>query len=190
MLLFERHAGGTACSDATTGPTLWPGSAEIEPAAILVTVFAVPGANSPGFTLAPDRQKTEQENETFSLRHYHLGMRRWFFLLLIVLLPLRGWIGDAMAMQMALPDPHAHVSAPALAGAGDCNGHAGAQDAGDPIDGAHCDTCTLCQSCHTVAVLPAPEWLAATQAGPVAPAATMHVFASADRALFLKPPIF
>lgn len=131
-------------------------------------------------------------------------MRRWVFLLLIVLLPLRGWIGDAMAMQMALPGQHApassamphgedtgatHARAFASAGADNCDEHAGTQSAGQAVDDAHCDACTLCQTCHTVAVLQSPDLLTALQLSPLSPAATMHGFASADRALFLKPPI-
>ena len=135
-------------------------------------------------------------------------MRRWFFVLLILLLPLRGWVGDAMAMQMAVPGQHApaigamqHVngnsdsahaplSALALARADDCGGHSLAQGASDDaMDAAHCEACAMCQTCHTLAVLQSPNLLAVTQSSPTSPAAAMHVFASADRALLLKPPI-
>ena len=133
-------------------------------------------------------------------------MRRWFFVLLILLLPLRGWVGNAMAMQMALPgqyvpvsgamqhtdsgSEHSHLRAIALAAADDCGGHANIQGPGDDMDAAHCEACAMCQSCHTVAVLLLPELVAAHQVSPTSPPATMHVFASADRALLLKPPSF
>jgi len=48
----------------------------------------------------------------------------------------------------------------------------------------------MCQSCHALAVLLLPELMAAAQVSPTSPPATMHVFASADRALLLKPPIY
>ena len=136
-------------------------------------------------------------------------MRRWFFVFLILLLPLRGWVGDAMAMQMALPGQHAlvcgamphadsdaepaHLPSSAVASeaatAGDCGGHPGAQDRGDEADAAHCEASAMCQTCHTVAVLLLPDLLAIAQASLLSPSAPMPVFASADRALSLKPPI-
>ena len=136
-------------------------------------------------------------------------MRRWFFVLLVVLLPLRGWVGDAMAMQMAMPGQHApatgalqhvdgnadpakaHGSAPALAGADDCGGHTKVQGTSDDaMDAAHCEACAMCQTCHTVAVLLLPELLVAAQDSPLSLPTAVQVFASADRALFQKPPIY
>ena len=133
-------------------------------------------------------------------------MRRWFFVLLIMLLPLRGWVGDAMAMQMAMQgqhapasgamlhadgdtDPaHSHVNSVVLAAADDCAGQTGAQDTGDAMDAEHCEACAMCQSCHTVAVL-LPELAAAAQVSPESSPTAVHVFASADRAPLVKPPI-
>lgn len=144
---------------------------------------------------------------TSSLRDNHPSMRRWFFVLLILLLPLRGWVGDAMAIQMALPGQHlpaagamphadgdsgpAHTLARSVAqaAADDCGGHADAQQTGDAMDATHCEACAMCQSCHTVAVLQPQALLAAAQVSPLSPAPIMQAFASADRALFLKPPI-
>lgn len=134
-------------------------------------------------------------------------MRRWFFVFLMFLLPLRGWVGDAMAMQMALPGHHAptsgsmqladvdaepahlHLSTMAVAAADDCGGHAGSLDTDDAMVTTHCEVCAMCQTCHTVAVLLFPELMATLQVNPTSPPATMQVFASADRALLLKPPI-
>ncbi len=134
-------------------------------------------------------------------------MRRWFFVFLILLLPLRGWVGDAMATQMAVPGQHgpaagamhpvdgtsnplhAPMGSDALVAADDCGGHAGAQDTGDAVDTAHCEACAMCQTCHTVAVLLLPELVAAVQVSPTSPPVARQLFASADRALLLKPPI-
>ena len=133
-------------------------------------------------------------------------MRRWLFVFLIMLLPLRGWVGDAMAIQMALPGQHApapdatqvadhdsrqaDISLDASAAAGDCGGHTGVPDAGDASESVHCEACAMCQTCHTVAVLQWPDLLAVAPASPVSPSAPMQVFASADRTLLLKPPIY
>jgi hypothetical protein len=140
-------------------------------------------------------------------RRYHYQMRRWFFVLLILLLPLRGLIGDAMATQMAMPghhapaispmlhedgasgSAHAHASSVASAAAADCGGNTGALDTGEAMDAAHCETCAMCQTCHTVAVLQPAGLPTVPQISPRSPSAAMHRFASAERALFLKPPI-
>ena len=138
-------------------------------------------------------------------------MRRWFFVLMILMLPLRAWVGDAMAMQMALPGqhapaagamqhpdvapaladaPHAQVNPVALTAAADCAGHSDPQQSsGDELEAAHCEACAMCQTCHTVAVL-LPGMLVAHQLSPSSPPAIMQTFASADRALLLEPPIY
>jgi hypothetical protein len=135
-------------------------------------------------------------------------MRRFLYVLLILLLPLRGWTGDAMAMQMAMPgqhapaagvaqhadahapSAHAHSQPVAKLAAADCAEHVGQSDDGDAPDASHCEACAMCQTCHTVAVLLPLDLLAASPPGPVSPAATPPVYASADRALLLKPPIY
>lgn len=134
-------------------------------------------------------------------------MRRLAFILLILLMPLRGWAGDAMAIQMALHPgvPHAaateaapgsehhgataqadHRNQAQPANAVDCTDHAAADSAAPD---SHCQTCTMCQACHSLAItlpasaLPGAEPLNAL---PLLPA---QFFASADRAPGLKPPI-
>jgi len=135
-------------------------------------------------------------------------MHRWFFVLLILLLPLRGLIGDAMATQMAMPghhapaagamphadgdsgSAHAHVSPIASAAAADCGDHTGTTDSGGAMDAEHCEACAMCQTCHTVAVLQPAGLPTVAQISPRSPPAAMHVFASAERTLLLKPPIY
>ncbi len=135
-------------------------------------------------------------------------MRRWFFVLLILLLPLRGWIGDAMATQMAMPGHHAlasgatlhgdgdsgpehvHASAVASTASADCAEHTGGHHIGDAMDATQCETCAMCQTCHTVAVLQPASLPTVAQISPRSPPAAMRAFASAERALFLKPPIY
>lgn len=139
-------------------------------------------------------------------------MRHLLFALLIALLPLRGWVGDAMATQMAAgqlqhpamqaaPQAAAHVHEAMDAGH---TGHEEAapeaalalHDCADPTtDGAghsadgHCDTCAACQACHTVALsLPASALLPVFSA-PTLPRPAADLFASADAALRQKPPI-
>ncbi|PHM20621.1 MAG: hypothetical protein CK604_06805 [Curvibacter sp. PD_MW3] len=145
-------------------------------------------------------------------------MRILLLALMIALLPLRGWVGDAMAVEMvasALNDteiatdfaaPHAdntrpeaeyHAQATAMAHA-DCPGHTAmmtssdspADDMQHPVHAADCATCAACQICHTVALTPV-AWHIGTYALPaVQPQASSHHFASAERAPGFKPPIF
>lgn len=138
-------------------------------------------------------------------------MRTLFFALMIALLPVRGWLGDAMAIEMVR---HSMPAAEAVAGAAQAATEAHCHEAGDmamsAMDGAShedhamadghrddsdhashqgCGTCTACQVCHSVALggteLPGIAH-DAPQAAPAAPAAR---FASTEPFLGLKPPI-
>ena len=142
-------------------------------------------------------------------------MRHLIFALMIALLPLRGWMGDAMATQMAVqalqtaqapaasPDvaepassrltvPHHGAAASFAVGmASDCATHVieDATSGGAASVNASCENCPACQACHTVA-LSAVEHRQAAHAppGPI-PGSSMMFFASADPASGQKPPI-
>ena len=139
-------------------------------------------------------------------------MRHLLLILMIALLPLRGWAGDAMATGMAVgqvaqiqqkqiatesiaAQSHAvsvtanfdHETAlpDAVPTMADCAGH-GPED----IDASHCDTCSACQACHTVALSHSAAIALSTvfQAFSL-PHSAADQFASADAALRQKPPI-
>jgi hypothetical protein len=139
-------------------------------------------------------------------------MRLLLLALMIALLPLRGWVGDVMAMEMpaglsfatnniathadtAGAGGHIHVNTEASHTP--CHGHdgaaadaradkAGSQDNPGPDP---CSHCSACQICHTVAVTAAIS-LAVDTALPhlLWPAGGLQ-FASAIPAPHLKPPI-
>lgn len=134
-------------------------------------------------------------------------MRRWLLILMLVLLPLRGWVGEAMAGDMlrqhgmpmatqAKAAGHAqHVSVPhcheAVHAGQDCGKHAApaasAPDAGSHAAG-HAPTCASCQACSSVALGPcvfAPEPVRFSHPRPLADPVT---FTSAEPALAFKPP--
>lgn len=138
-------------------------------------------------------------------------MRHLFLILMIALLPLRGWASDAMATAMVTAqvqhqqtaastsaaraieaEVQAHqygetVVADAAQMAADCSGHALGQD--EHAEDAHCDTCSACQACHTVALSP-PTVEVTTAFNPrTLPRAVVAQFASAEAALGQKPPI-
>lgn len=127
-------------------------------------------------------------------------MRHWLLVFMVLLLPLRGMVGDAMAGQMlqqhaaaavAMPE-HAghHAAAPALPGH-DCAGHqAQAQptEAADAQAPGDCPTCASCQVCSSVALSPtgyAPGRLRASQP---APDTVQPAYPSAEPVLAFKPP--
>ncbi|MEO5795280.1 MAG: DUF2946 family protein [Rhodoferax sp.] len=131
-------------------------------------------------------------------------MRRFFLILMIALLPLRGWVGEAMAMEMLAQQSNAiqniassaedtsassHFYVEMQADHAPCPGHAESAEHATDGSTSHCGTCPLCQMCHTVAApapwaLPSPLWLGHAQ-----PATGHARFASAPAAFALKPPI-
>lgn len=142
-------------------------------------------------------------------------MRTLLLALMIALLPIRGWLGDAMAVEMvrhslpaasavsmatAATEAHCHE---AMAEAGDgmdhmamsmAEHHAGSHDDGsshDDNNAGHqgCGTCTACQVCHTVALGGMPLVAIVHSAPQAPPAAHAARFASAEPAPGLKPPI-
>lgn len=146
-------------------------------------------------------------------------MRRLILALMIVLLPLRSGVGDAMATEMAAGQfqpqiaiiniandvdktgAAAHFYNKTIQTDGDMSvanadvhqahpcGESAPQPAQQHGNSTNCDACSLCQVCHTVALFNAP----ATSPGTVSPAfhpeAMRHHYASADAALSEKPPI-
>ena len=135
-------------------------------------------------------------------------MRHLLFAVLIALLPLRGWVGDAMATQMAAGQiQHQAVQSAAEAGhlhedvemahtshatetpaLHDCAELPADGDNSHAADG-HCETCAACQACHTVALTPAAPALPPYFSASTLPLPAADPFASADAALRQKPPI-
>ena len=124
-------------------------------------------------------------------------MRRLFIALMIVLLPVRGWLGDAMAMEMTQHALHAGTAATAMAAhdahgaVPDCHGAAAESPAEAPAAASHdgCGTCTACQVCHTVALADVFPSQPARGAPHVLVPAPATGFISAEPAPGFKPPI-
>ena len=121
-------------------------------------------------------------------------MRHWFLFLMIALLPLRGWVGDAMAVDM-LSQP-AHASMAMGTHSGDhgadhgeshaqcaCDEHASAaQDSADHQHSA-CDVCNVPALAMRLAELQTPP------PGHAQLAAVVERFASSEAQRGIKPPI-
>lgn len=111
---------------------------------------------------------------------------------MIALLPLRGWVSDAMASPV--PADRQSGVAVVLEPAMDCHLHAAvgqsaAQDVSTDATTQDGSTCHSCQVCHSVAV--EPDGFAATMPRlPQGQPGTAAVrFASADLAPGVEPPI-
>ena len=130
-------------------------------------------------------------------------MRILVLLLAIVLLPLRGWMGDAMMLapaQSVAAAQATHRMSQDMSHEGHAmpmaHASAGAAHAMDPMDHgeaptAHAGhaTCDTCQFCHSVAVTAWPEVPMPPEAPRHAPAAEPVLFASADAGQGFNPPI-
>jgi len=126
-------------------------------------------------------------------------MRHWLLVLLIALLPLRSGLADAMAMGLLCP-PAASTHVMADMDADDHQQHQH-QHHGDrhqadapsqPTAASPCQDgslCSACQICHSAAAVPTELPPMLSEQARATPAAALGRFASAERALVLKPPI-
>lgn len=138
-------------------------------------------------------------------------MRHLFFIFMIALLPLRGWVSDAMATGMLATQvqqqqtatkivaTHAHemgtqahqdagkLVSDAAQTAADCAGHVSGAE--PHTADTHCDSCSVCQACHTVALSPTGTDVTAVFNLSMLPWAAIAQFTSAETALGEKTPI-
>jgi hypothetical protein len=131
-------------------------------------------------------------------------MRRWLLLVMVLLLPLRGWVGEAMASEML--QQHVAAVAQQVAPAHehgayqghdhrhghDCDEHAHAApadaDPAQPQASADCPTCAGCQACSSPALSPAVPVTAAGGFSQPRPHTVQLAYTSAEPAVALKPP--
>ena len=120
-------------------------------------------------------------------------MRYLVVALMIFLLPLRGWTGDAMATHMAstsLSSETRSAGTHEMSAVTDCAGHkAGAQADLSVSKNADDGTCQACQACLTVALSSSTALDSVLFVPPLPPLVTAAQFTSADAAPGQKPPI-
>jgi hypothetical protein len=109
-------------------------------------------------------------------------MRTLVLALLIALLPVRGWVSDAMATTMGLHQAMSQMAAEAA------ETSTNPSSAGDVQ--AECGGCTTCQMCHVVALFTLPRAIPPAFVAFALPEAPHLFFIDADRARNYKPPIF
>lgn len=113
-----------------------------------------------------------------------------FIALMLIVLPLRGWTGDVMAVNMARSAVAQAKMASMTDSASmpsDCAMHA--QQPGTDA-AAYCSNCDTCELCLAVANLAFATWVGPQQARHPTPLAFDASFSNAVRATNLKPPIF
>lgn len=127
-------------------------------------------------------------------------MRLLVLAFMIALLPLRGWVGDAMAMERV---SQGLTGTQASAAPGDCHeamashAHAGAPHEDHPSsvaqDSTHassdCGGCTECQICHSVALAGPASLPPASTPATTAPQTQARLHASIARTPGFRPPI-
>lgn len=120
-------------------------------------------------------------------------MRHLVLALMILLLPLRGWAGDAMATHMASEAVTIEAGAAGtheMSAPTDCQGHSASKQADSSVPtNASGETCQACQACHTVALSSSTAIDSVLFEAPSLPLVTVAQYTSADTALGQKPPI-
>jgi hypothetical protein len=116
---------------------------------------------------------------------YDSEVRLIFVLILMALLPLRSWSGDAMAVHMTL-QVTSHSQGLAMAQAME---HANCDDGGESEGSAVCEHCVFCQACFSPAIAVPETQLLQQQPTAIAPALNAVDYASAELAFRSKPPI-
>ena len=126
-------------------------------------------------------------------------MRRFIFILMIALLPLHGWMGEAMATEMAamhliatqaLKTPSSAdfkviKSLGSMSSMNNCDMHktqAAEQTSAE-------STCTDCQACHATGWLNTVQIISLDEVRYAQPLTPSRQYASANLALSQKPPI-
>jgi hypothetical protein len=114
-------------------------------------------------------------------------MRRLFLLLMIVLLPLRGWAGDLMGVQMAIGGLASHSVGAMPADCPMRSMHASGHDTSPAPAGT--EGCTSCDLCLPMAQCASLRFDLVAFAALAAPPMGGVAFFSASAALAFKPPI-
>jgi hypothetical protein len=121
-------------------------------------------------------------------------MRRLLVLFMIVLLPLRGWAGDLMSVQMAMSNSVSASMDAAMSPGCPMHSEASQDDSGPDADGSQSQggmkNCVSCGLCVPIAELAHVRFDDVAFAGHAQPVIGAAQFVSASLAPTVKPPIF
>jgi len=126
-------------------------------------------------------------------------MRRFIFVLMIALLPLRGWMGEAMATETAsinfiatqVINTPANANLVAENSMSDCDLHKSktANNTSDTTNTTAKSSCTHCQACHATGLVSTVQIISSYKVHYAQPLAQVSQYASPSIALSQKPPI-
>lgn len=118
-------------------------------------------------------------------------MRYLLIAFMIVLLPLRGWAGNAMTIEMATQQvSKAQASAAAMPADCPLQAQALAGNAAEKTPASvQCHSCDTCQLCLALAASTHTAWPADSMDPPDAPLLVSNAYRSAHTAAGYKPPI-
>ena len=124
---------------------------------------------------------------------YHSHMRRFIFILMIALMPLRGWMGEAMATEMPAMNTIAKQTINTLTAVdsslensvSDCDMH---KTKGTELTTAK-PSCNYCQACHATGMTTTVEINSFDKIFYAQPLVQAHTYTSASLAHSQKPPI-
>ncbi|MBA4261810.1 MAG: hypothetical protein C0443_07260 [Comamonadaceae bacterium] len=116
-------------------------------------------------------------------------MRHWLLILMIALLPLRGWAGDAMAMSMWAAPPAHQTASPCHGGPATLAAQEMAHDGHHTADTPSHNSCTACDICNGPAMTLAAHSARTTLPAVTTTAPACERFASAVPQRGSKPPI-
>jgi hypothetical protein len=121
-------------------------------------------------------------------------MRKIFVICMMLMMPLRGFIGDAMAYEMLMPDQPSAPSAQMAASKPDLKQvaerppcHVESAPALD--DEPQQSQCTACQACHFSAVIYSGCSVQLATANQAAPVQSLGFWHSAELVRLAKPPV-
>ena len=121
-------------------------------------------------------------------------MRRFIFIVMIVLLPLRGWMGEAMATEMAAMNIAAtkaantsvKIDSPMQKSMSNCD-----MSKVKTVESTTTkQACNYCQACHTTGMAATVEISSFNKIRFAQPLVQAHSYTSASLAFGQKPPIF
>ncbi len=120
-------------------------------------------------------------------------MRKWFVILMLLVLPIRGFVGDAMAYSMTPVQIQTYVDLQATAEAPQqeatkmpCHETSGLAQTDVASD---VQQCTTCQMCHLTATYPFQAIASLSSTATALPVQYASFWHSAEQRLSVKPPV-
>jgi hypothetical protein len=122
-------------------------------------------------------------------------MRKVILICMLLLMPIRGFIGDAMAYEMLLSDHRSAPSAQGVAAKSDSKQMAQrmpchTENASGLDDESQQSKCTVCEVCHSSMAIDSGSFSGCNQPNKSTPSLSSRIWLSAELLRITKPPVF